>query len=806
MTECCKSTIAIDSGEYNEDKMKNVKKTLSRVLRKKTTKQEQPVENPESTETHPEILQDSNIQSNTPEVSEVHQTEPVQAESSSSNPEPNQEIRPVKVYKTAKQLERERQQLLQEQQQQQENQLTENTIEIITEEPQITPSSESDVAVIEKKKPRKRKRTSKKVVTANDDSTETDDNNAITHQQADTEPSAQQTQTEDQSLNTEINNETETEQNKTAKKPRRRKRAKSKKDKNLLAETNQNSSETDSLPDDSVDLDEISDIDDNDVSDDSVDMRTETAPKKRHMAADKQKKELLINAKKQHREMLINVTAGQECRIAVVQDKKLEELYVERLDTTSLVGNIYKGRIVNLEPSIQACFVDFGIGQNGFLHISDVQTSYFKNVSDHSEKVGKKQPRKDRPLIQECLRKGQEVVVQVIKAGIGTKGPTLSTYISIPGRYVVLMPGMKHSGVSRKLSQEDRQKMKELSAELSAPDDVGIILRTASLDSNKRDMKKDFNYLLRLWKQMSINIKKKTGPMELYKESDLVIRTVRDIFTNGIDKIYCDNEETWKKINEFFAIAMPRSRNMVKLYADHNPIFSRFNIEKEIEKLQCKNVPLAHGGSIVIESTEAMVTIDVNSGKYRDNNNSEDTAFKTNIEAAEEICRQLKLRDLGGVIVIDFIDMVNNNNRRELERVVRDLFLKDRASTRILRINQFGLMAITRQRMKASLKNRTYVTCPHCKGVGQIKSSESVAIEAMRKIFYAAEDPHVTELDVVVSPQIADYLLNERRHTLVEIEQKNKTRIIVKAEIGYGPEEVTFEARNSRGIRIDPWL
>ncbi len=552
-------------------------------------------------------------------------------------------------------------------------------------------------------------------------------------------------------------------------------------------------------------LDDDEEDDSDEFIDDDSELITENKDNARSLRGKKSTNEQ--GGKKQKREMLINISAGQECRIAVVEEGKLEELYVERLDTNSLVGNIYKGRIVNVEPSIQACFVDFGIGQNGFLHISDVQTSYFRNAIDHSEKVGKKQPRKERPLIQECLRKGQEVVVQVIKAGIGTKGPTLSTYISIPGRYVVLMPGMSHSGVSRKLSQEDRQKMKELSAELNAPEDVGIILRTASLESNKKDLKKDFTYLIRLWKQMRHNINnKKSGPMELYKESDLVIRTIRDVFTTGIDRIYCDNENTWNKINEFFAIAMPRNRDLVKLYTDHVPLFTKYNIEKEIEKLQSKNVPLPHGGSIVIESTEAMVTIDVNSGKYRDNNNAEDTAYKINMVAAEEICRQLKLRDLGGVIVIDFIDMVNNKHKRELEKKVKDLFARDRASTRILRINQFGLMAVTRQRMKASLKNRTYTTCPLCKGAGQLKSSESVAIEAMRKIAYAIEEPQVAELDVIITPAVAAYLLNERRHALVELENKFSKRITVKSDHNCGPEDISFDARNARGIRIDPWL
>ena len=513
-----------------------------------------------------------------------------------------------------------------------------------------------------------------------------------------------------------------------------------------------------------------------------------------------------ISIKKERRDMIINISPGQECRIAVVSNNKLEELYVERLDSESLVGNIYKGKVVNIEPSIQACFIDFGIGQNGFLHISDVQASYFKNGGEQNEKVGKKHPRKTRPLIQESLRKGQEIVVQVIKSGIGTKGPTLSSYISIPGRYVVLMPGMKHSGVSRKLTQEDRQKMKELSSELSAPDDVGLILRTASLGSNKRELKKDFNYLLRLWKQMSHTIKIKSGPLELYKESDLVIRTIRDVFTSGVSGIICDDEATCKKIKEFFSIAMPRTRNLVKFYSDHEPLFSKYRLEREIQKLQSKTVPLLHGGSIVIESTEAMVTIDVNSGKYRDNLNAEDTAFKTNMEAAEEICRQLMLRDLGGMIVIDFIDMVNNKNKRELEKTIKDLFAKDRASTRVLRINQFGLVAITRQRMKASLKNRTYMSCPLCKGTGHLKSPESVSIEIMRKINYAVEDPKLTELDVKVSPEIACYLLNNRRAALTVLEEKHNVKIIIRADPHRGPEQAYYEARNNRGIVIDPWL
>ncbi len=780
--------------------MKKVKQAVSRVLKKKSAVKADSAEQVESSGQSEESAKVE--ETVTPQVEEKEAKVESTAKADNTSEE-SVEKKPIKVYKTAKQIERELQG-------KDAAEKTENTDDKEPESKAET-AEESEEVKSEKKKPRRRKRTTKKKVEAKADESDSE----ITSEEKETKTEESEKPKEKDESETKESSEDKqsveqedsakegegADETKVAKKPRRRRRSKSTKDKKPEESESEDNAE---------------------VVEEAEQVKEEPKKPVRELqskidAANKAKKEETVakapaksrplqQEKKQRREMLINVTTGQECRIAVVQDKKLEELYVERLDTTSLVGNIYKGKIVNIEPSIQACFVDFGIGQNGFLHISDVQTSYFKNFVEQSEKVGKKQPRKDRPLIQECLKKGQEVVVQVIKAGIGTKGPTLSSYISIPGRYVVLMPGMRHSGVSRKLSQEDRQKMKELSAELSAPDDVGIILRTASLGSNKRDLKKDFNYLIRLWKQMSKNIKKKSGPMELYKESDLVIRTVRDIFTNGIDRIYCDNEATWEKIDDFFAVAMPRSRKMVKLYSEHTPIFSRYNIEREIEKLQGKNVPLANGGSIVIESTEAMVTIDVNSGKYRDNNNAEDTAFKTNLEAADEICRQLKLRDLGGVVVIDFIDMVNNKHKRELEKVVRDLFLKDRASTRILRINQFGLMAITRQRMKASLKNRTYVSCPLCKGAGQLKSSESVAIEVMRKIAYAAEDAHVAELDVIVSPKIAEYLLNDRRQVLVNLEEENQTRILVKSDFHCGPEDFSFDARNGRGIRIDPWL
>jgi ribonuclease E len=501
--------------------------------------------------------------------------------------------------------------------------------------------------------------------------------------------------------------------------------------------------------------------------------------------------------------MLINVAQEEECRIAVVEKGQLEELYVERISDTSIVGNIYKGKVVNIEPSIQACFIDFGIGKNGFLHISDLQPSYFhekEKKSGKKERVGRKRPRRDRPPIQECLKRGQEMLVQVIKEGIGTKGPTLSTYLSIPGRFLVLMPGMHRMGISRKIDDETaRMRLREVLGQLNPPKDMGFIIRTAGMDRTKTELRRDLNYLMRLWKIIDKKIKSEPAPAPLYQESDLVTRTVRDVFNANITRILCDTESTVRKVRDFLRIAMPRTRSRVNLHEGKPPLFEKYKIENEIVKIQSRHVPLKSGGGLVIDSTEAIVAIDVNSGKYRQNEDAESTAYKINMEAAREIARQLRLRDLGGVIIIDFIDMLSLKHRRTVEKVLRDAVASDRARTKLLRISQFGIVEMTRQRMRPSLKQSTYTDCPHCHGSGLIKTQESMSIEIMRRIQAAIGQDNLAGIEIEVAPEVADYLHNRKRAYLAELETDSKKMLIITANRNYTSDQYSFTTRDSRG-------
>ncbi len=427
--------------------------------------------------------------------------------------------------------------------------------------------------------------------------------------------------------------------------------------------------------------------------------------------------------------MLINVAQPEECRIAIVEDGVLEELYVERTGQDSYVGNIYKGVVVNLEPSIQAAFVDFGVGRNGFLHISDVEPQYFAQggydpdtpIASPGDRRGGGAPTKrvgnDRhdepdepddtdfgddprdaesrrggsagrpgqagrtrnfrpggrprikPPIQEILRRGDEILVQVIKEGIGTKGPTLSTYISIPGRYLVLMPALGRIGVSRKIEDDGvRRKLRDIMLDLNPPKGIGFIVRTAGADRSRRELSRDLAYLLRLWKVIVRRIKKLPAPVDIYQESDMIIRTIRDIFTAEVDTIFIDEPAAYERAHEFLQLVMPRFAGRLQLYGGKEPLFFKHRLDQEIAKIHARTVPLKAGGSIVIDQTEALVAIDVNSGNFRAEDNAEETAYQMNLNAAREIARQLRLRDLGGVIVNDFIDMHKERHRRNVER------------------------------------------------------------------------------------------------------------------------------------------
>lgn len=506
--------------------------------------------------------------------------------------------------------------------------------------------------------------------------------------------------------------------------------------------------------------------------------------------------------------MLINVADGEECRIAIVHENRLEELFFERASSESHVGNIYKGRVTNVEPSIQAAFVDFGLPKNGFLHISDLQPQYFPDGKGHTEEVGRKTPRRERPPIQRCLRRGQEVIVQIIKEGIGTKGPTLTTYISIPGRYLVMMPGMNKLGVSRRIEDEDaRRKMRKVLDELGLPKNVGFILRTAGLDKTKRELQRDQTYLQRLWKRVAQRIKSERAPCELYQESDLVIRTIRDVYSSDFSRIVVDDEETADKVRDFLAIAMPRSNAPVDVYAGPEPLFHKYGIEREIEQLNARYVPLRSGGSLVIDSTEAMVTIDVNSGRFRDHEDAEETAYRIDLEAAEEIARQLRLRDLGGLILCDFIDMISPRHRRAVEKALRDELKKHKERAKCLRMSQFGIIEMTRQRTKPSIKRSTYQDCPHCRGTGLVKNPESMTLDLMRLLRLAAHHDQVDRIELRVSPQVAFLMQNRKRQAVWKLEQDTDRQITVRADSNLGLDQYLFTCFDRRGgeIRvIDP--
>ncbi len=507
------------------------------------------------------------------------------------------------------------------------------------------------------------------------------------------------------------------------------------------------------------------------------------------------------------RTMVIETAGGEECRIAVLNEGKLEQLFIERASSASHVGNIYKGRITNVESSIQAVFVDFGLAKNGFLHISDVQPQYFPDHTGENEEVGRKIPRHRRPPIQRCFRRGQEVIVQITKEGVGTKGPTLTSYLSIPGRFLVMMPGMNRHGVSRRIEDEEaRRKMRDTLKELDLPPDMGFILRTAGVDQSKRELQRDLLYLMRLWRTVIERIKTQDSPAELYRESDLVTRTIRDIFTSDFTDLIIDDEEQARQAHEFLHLVMPRTKSSISTYPHREPLFHRLGIEEEIERINMRHVPLPSGGSLVIDSTEAMVAIDVNSGKFRSPDDAEETALRINVEAAEEICRQLRLRDLGGLVVCDFIDMRLDRNKRTVERAMRDALKKHKERARILRMSAFGLIEITRQRMGPSLKRNIYYDCPHCSGSGLVKMPESVTLDVMRTIQLAAHHEEVQKITISVASEVAFEILNNKRSVIDAIEKDTGKTIIITGDAGFVGDriEVACEDTRGRAVLINP--
>ena len=490
--------------------------------------------------------------------------------------------------------------------------------------------------------------------------------------------------------------------------------------------------------------------------------------------------------------MIINAVHQEECRIAIVEGSALAELEIESNIGKKAKGNVYRGRISRIEPSLQAAFVDIGTHRNGFLQINDVHPSCFKNPPPRSGKV----------RIQDVLEPGQELVVQVVKEERDMKGATLTTYLSLPGRYLVIMPGSDRGGISRKISDSDqRVRLRRLSRELEVPAGIGMIIRTAGLDRSQSELSRDLSLQLKLWESILVANQSAGAPCLLYKDNDLATRVIRDYFTPDVREIIIDDPETYQTVKEFVGQVMPRYRSRVRLYEENQPIFAHHGIDQQVHDTLAREVKLKSGGSIVIEQLEALVAIDVNSGKATDTSNIEETAYKTNLEAAEEVARQLRLRDLGGLIVIDFIDMIDKRHRNAVERRLQDAVATDKARIELGRLSKFGLLEMSRQRLRASLTSHAHIRCEHCHGTGDIKNPELVALEALRKIQAAVVVGHVAKVKARLPSVPAFFLLNNKRGFIADLEKEHGVQVLILPDGRLRPDEYEFEMEGVRDTK-----
>jgi len=454
------------------------------------------------------------------------------------------------------------------------------------------------------------------------------------------------------------------------------------------------------------------------------------------------------------RRMLINAQRPEEVRIAIVSDKTLDQYEVAATESGLCRGNIYRGTVANVQPSLDAAFVAFGEERDGLVRADDVVPSaYHKKVEGEG-----KHPRIDR-----ILQRGQPILVQVIRDGVGHKGALLTTNISIAGRYLVLMPFDDVRGVSRKAEDEDRQAVKDRVAKLELPEGCGVILRTNALDQPQKTLNRDLNALLRLWKKIRDEWKMGKGPRLLYSDQDLIVQALRDTLDSSIAEVLVDDDEAFEKAQGYMRTFMPRAGNRLVHYVDRMPLFSRYQLEEQIDRIYQRKVDLPSGGSIVIDGTEALTAIDVNSGRATRGKSQEETAVTTNLEAAREVARQLRMRDIGGLVVVDFIDMRSVKNRREVEKTIRDAMKDDKARTTASRLSENGLLEINRQRLKKALQLRTHRPCPTCSGTGTIASPELVGLNILRRIETRAVTGSLGGVRVELHPELADALQNERR-------------------------------------------
>lgn len=467
--------------------------------------------------------------------------------------------------------------------------------------------------------------------------------------------------------------------------------------------------------------------------------------------------------------MLFNATHQEELRVAIVDGQKLIDLDIETAGREQRKGNIYKGVITRIEPGLEACFVNYGEDRHGFLPFKEVARSFFKEGVDVRT-----------ARIQDALREGQELIVQVEKEERGNKGAALTTFISLAGRYLVLMPNNpRGGGVSRRVEGEDRQELRDTMEQLELPQGMSIIARTAGIGRNVEELQWDLSYLLQLWTAIDGAARDNSAPILIYLESSLVIRAIRDYFSPEIGEILIDTDEIADQATAFMSVVMPDNVQRVKRYRDDIPLFSRFQIEHQIETAYSRTVTLPSGGAIVIDHTEALVSVDVNSARSTRGADIEETALRTNSEAADEVARQLRLRDLGGLIVIDFIDMEDSKNQRAVEQRLRDALHFDRARVQMGKISRFGLMELSRQRLRPALNEGSHITCPRCNGTGVIRDAESSALHVLRLLQEEAMKENTAAVHAQVPVDVATYLLNEKRADITKMEARLKVNLVL---------------------------
>jgi ribonuclease E len=496
--------------------------------------------------------------------------------------------------------------------------------------------------------------------------------------------------------------------------------------------------------------------------------------------------------------MIINAVLPEEHRIAFIKDGVLDGFHIESSNLEDRTGNIYKGRVEKIEPGLQACFVNFGAERNGFLSASEIHPEYYMDEA-------KKASEGFHLPIDRLIKEGQELMVQVIREMPGQKGAQLTTYISLAGRYLVLTPGRTINGISRKIEDEqERARLKAIMNTLKLPPQVGYIIRTVAQGQNKRAISKDLNRLVRMWNDIKSRVRKAPLFSLIHKEQDICLRTLRDYYTSDVSEIIVDDRDTYYRIKRYMKIIAPRDQRKVKLYRESTPIFDRFGIEEQIEVIYKNRVPLKTGGYIVIDSTEALISIDVNSGRSMVRKDLETLAFRTNMEAAKEVARQLRLRDIGGLVVIDFIDMKDKRHIRQLEKMFRQELKRDRARITVSGISRFGLMELSRQRLRPSIESRSFYTCSYCNGRGSVISIESASTAIIRRIMMILSRGGVRELYGWFHPHVVDYLQNQKRKELAGLEARYQVSISLNRNEELAPGRGRIEIITDKGKRELP--